>query len=431
MEKKYNFQDTMKMKDMNLNQHGFDKLLRGEIELSRVNKITGEKEFLERSHNVIVISGYQWLLMKMFGLYLDSDHNNGYEQLDQNTNLIIPDLNKTNALPLGVDPIGYSPMTENIASNHFVQGFMIGCGGSGEDAITTKNTDYSFINLREPIPFQQTQTSLDPTISSQYLGELRMGSTSFSHSYYIKKFDSTPRIFHSWWRDGQKWDYVDSVVPGDLGPRGNLPKTNRIETYAQVEMSIDTDAGDCISYFSHDGNTQPAVINELGLVAFDTLPGTRTIITKCYHEMIKQFIRIIFDQNSSEEDLQNAIVLATNILTVLEEQLSDNSDNVKMNQFIQTLHAYVDAENMLAVIPTIQDALGDGENNIGVEVHYNQNHVYLYETDHFLELINSSAFSQLTDDKAQRIKLITYYTFNSIPLQTNWKILINYRIYAN
>ena len=33
-------------------------------------------------------------------------------------------------------------------------------GGSGEDSITTKNTDYSFISLRNPIPFQQTQAQV-------------------------------------------------------------------------------------------------------------------------------------------------------------------------------------------------------------------------------------------------------------------------------
>ena len=37
----------------------------------------------------------------------------------------------------------------------------------------------------------------------------------------------------------------------------------------------------------------------------------------------------------------------------------------------------------------------------------------------------------LTNDEAQRIKLITYYTFNSIPLSDEVDILINYRIYTN
>ena len=34
-------------------------------------------------------------------------------------------------------------------------------------------------------------------------------------------------------------------------------------------------------------------------------------------------------------------------------------------------------------------------------------------------------------EDGQRIKLITYYTFKSIPIEENWETLINYRIYAN
>ena len=93
---------------------------------------------------------------------------------------------------------------------------MVGTGGSGEDAITTKNTDYSFINLRNPIPFQQTQigstvSGLDSSIAGQYLGVYRQATGSTSKSYYIKKFDGSPHIYHNWWRDGQKWDYLDPV----------------------------------------------------------------------------------------------------------------------------------------------------------------------------------------------------------------------------
>ena len=40
-------------------------------------------------------------------------------------------------------------------------------------------------------------------------------------------------------------------------------------------------------------------------------------------------------------------------------------------------------------------------------------------------------FKDLTTDEAQRIKLVTYYTFNSIPLNQNGKIIFQYRIYAN
>ena len=68
---------------------------------------------------------------------------------------------------------------------------------------------------------------------------------------------------------------------------------------------------------------------------------------------------------------------------------------------------------------------------IEVTAYYNQKQDYVYEDDKFKEYLDSADFDALTTDEAQRIKLITYYTFNSIPLQENWRTLINYRIYAN
>ena len=130
--------------------------LKGVVEIQRENKLTGEKEFVGRSTNIIPISGYQWILMKMFGLYLDSSHSKQYEDIGRDTSLIIPDLNNPGVYQIGVDPSKYTPMSSDISDNHFIQGFMIGNGGSGEDAITTKNTDYSFMKLSISIPFQQT-----------------------------------------------------------------------------------------------------------------------------------------------------------------------------------------------------------------------------------------------------------------------------------
>jgi hypothetical protein len=415
----------------NHEKHG----LRGHVQVFRQNKETGEKSLWYEDDNIIPISGFQYVLMKMFGLHLDANHNDGYEKLDQDTNLIIPDLNSSGTLQIGVDPNNYTSMTENIASNHFVQGFMVGTGGAGEDAITTKNTDYSFIKLRNPIPFQQTQTNLDPSISGQYLGNMRVGSSSFSKSFYIKKFDSTPHIYHGWWRDGQRWDYVDPITQNDLGPNAqNAAKSNRIETYAQIEMSIDTDAGDCISYFAHDGSTQTALINELGLVAFDTKPGTRSTVVTCYNTFIKNFIRIIFDNNRTTEEINALPGIVDDIITVLTDTGIIDVGNSRIAKFVEVLDIVKSDVSAIAIpnldFSTYQTELGK-DTNIAVEAHYNQNGTYLYAVDEFLTIINSDAFTNLTDDQAQRIKLITYYTFNSIPLQTNWKILINYRIYAN
>ena len=273
--------------------------LKGVVRIYVEDPTTHKRTLWHEAHNTFVLSGMQWILMKMFGLHLDSNHGTKYEEIDQDTTIAVPDLNDDNMLGIGVDTDDYSVMNADISENHFIQGFVIGNGGSGEDAITTKNTDYSFVNLRNPIPFQQTQlsgstTGLDSSIAGQYLGVYRQSGGSTTKSYYIKKFDTRPHIYHSWWRDGQKWDYLDPVQTGDLGPdaKNGLGKTNRIETYVQVEMSIDTRNGDCLEYFNHEGSTQTAMINELGLVAFDTIPGQRSIIETLYKTTIKNSLSL-------------------------------------------------------------------------------------------------------------------------------------------
>lgn len=421
--------------------------LRGVVEISRENEITGEREFLERSTNIIPISGYQWILMKMFDLFLDSTHQNTYrEDIGKDTNLVIPDLNNASTMKIGVEPANYSVMGSNIASTHFVQGFMIGDGGAGEDSITSKNTNYSFINLRNPIPFQQTQQSLGADVAGQYLGALQVSSTSSTKSYYIKKFDERPHIYHSWWRDGQRWDYVDPITQDDLGPGEDVApgKTNRIETYVECKMSLSND--DCLSYFSHNGSTATGKINELGLVAYDAVLGARSMAENIYNDNIKEVIDIIFnndrDAYAAYDRLVNAL-LSTIVLFYTSSSLASanvqnfaSCNHPNINAFKETMKSlYADVKNV-DIGPTkidyekYQKELSD-ENNIGVEAFYNQNGTFVYATDHYLEYLKSSEFDALTTDEAERIKLVTYYTFNSIPLQENWKILINYRIYAN
>ena len=385
--------------------------------------------------------------MKMFGLHLDSIHDPSipYEDIGQDTSVIIPDLNDDNQLKIGRDPNadptvepfnGYTPIEDEIPCEHFIRGFLVGNGGSGEDAITTKNTDYSFIKLRNPIPFQQTTSDqgLDPSISDKYLGIYRQTGGS-DKSYYIKKFDGKAHIYHNWWRDGQRWDYMDPVTQDDLGPDAkNTPKTNRIETYAQVEMSIDAKNDDCIGYFKHAGNNQAAVINELGLVAFDTIPGGRSIIEMLYQYKIKKLINLIFDNNRPASADEEVKALASEISTTMVDQLGSFVEQPNIYAFMTTMSTLASAstidyseyqEELCAVDENQQPT------NIGVQAFYNQNQTFQYATDKFLEYMASAEFASLSTDEAQRIKMITYYTFNSIPLQENWRILISYRIYAN
>ena len=81
---------------------------------------------------------------------------------------------------------------------------------------------------------------------------------------------------------------------------------------------------------------------------------------------------------------------------------------------------------------SIQDELSDAT-NIEVEALYNQAGTYKKEEDKFTYYMSSEEFQ--TDDfgvdEAQRIKLFTYFTFNSIPLQENWRLKFDYRVYAN
>lgn len=435
MNDKHNIEDHLSFKDESHMKHG----LHGHVKIMLENTETKETKLWFEDDNIIPISGMQWVLMKMFGLHLDSIHNPNinYANIGQDTSLVIPDLNNDDQLRIGKDPNKYTPIEEDIPSNHFIQGFMIGNGGSGEDAVTTKNTDYSFINLRNPIPFQQTTSidGLDPSISGKYLGVYR-DPTRDEKNFYIKKFDERPHIFHNWWRDGQRWDYIDPVRQSDLGPDAqSTPKTNRIETYAQIEMSVDTMNSDCLGYFHHAGSTQSAVINELGLVAFDTVPGERSILESLYKRRIKRIINLIFDNNRNETADQEVVVLAKDIVDVLTVILR-NTTHSNMIAFVNTMAALssnsvdsIDYTQYQEILTATDD--DNVPTNIGVEAFYNQNGTFVYSTDKFLEYLNSSEFNELTTDEAQRIKLITYYTFNSIPLQKNWKVLISYRIYAN
>lgn len=408
--------------------------LKGVVRIYIEDPTTHKRTLWHEAHNTFVLSGMQWILMKMFGLHLDSNHGTKYEEIDQDTTIAVPDLNDDNMLGIGVDIDDYSVMDVDISENHFIQGFVIGNGGSGEDAITTKNTDYSFVNLRNPIPFQQTQlsgstTGLDSSIAGQYLGVYRQSGGSTTKSYYIKKFDTRPHIYHSWWRDGQKWDYLDPVQTGDLGPdaKNGLGKTNRIETYVQMEMSIDTRNGDCLEYFNHEGSTQTAMINELGLVAFDTIPGQRSIIETLYKTTIKKFIKLIYDNNRGDVS-QEVIDLAKDIVTVLEPIRDFGHTNI--TNFIDNVEVIANASVEQLDYQVFQTAF-TADDNIGVEAFYNQSGTFIYATDRFMEYMSDVEFKDLTTDEAQRIKLVTYYTFKSIPLVQNGKIIFQYRIYAN
>lgn len=402
-------------------------LLRGHVRVLLENPETKERTLWYENDNIIPISGMDVILMKMFNLHLDSSHNDSkYENIGQDTNLVIPDLNYADQMNIGIDPSSYDPMTEDIASNYFIQGFMVGNGGSGEDTITSKNTDYSYINLRSPIPFQQATEAdpLSPDIAGKYLGNYRQSGNYYN--YYIKKFDSRPHLVHSWWKENQAWDYVDPVTQADLGPNSNqTPRTNRIETYAEAEMSINIKDGDCKGYFDTGaGQGDTAQINEIGLVAFDTRKGTNSTITDIYNRSIKRLIEIIFDDNNHEFTYAEAGELAQDIIDSYDWSTIDQSN---ITAFIAVVNDIAETTSFSDWTPW-QNAC-ESTDNIHVTAYYKHNHDFAYATDEFMD--NLEQVPDLTYDEANRIKLVTYYTFDSIPLKENWNIIINYRIYAN
>lgn len=417
--------------------------LHGHVRVSVKNNDTGEVKLWDESDNIIPISGYQWILMKMFGLYLDSTHNSQSiitENLEKDTNISIPDLNEL--INIGISPSKYSTMFENIASNHFVQGFMVGDGAAVEDANTTKNTDYSYVNLRNPIPFQETQDKqLNAIIANKYLGDVRKVvngidiSNVKGHAYYIKKFDNKPQIIHSWYKDGQKWDYVDPVTRSDLGPIStNIPKTNRIETYVQCGLSID--ASDCIAYFNANSTRTPR-INEIGLVSYNTINGQRSTAEVVHSDMIEPLLKLIYETTHDENASNDIKIYANSIIEALSNLPStgdevtniESFNNSRINEFLSILKSIVNTTEDIDY-DRIKEELSS-VNSIEVTGYYNQNGVFQYTTDKYMDILSSDEFTNMTTDEAERIKLITCYTFPSIPLAENTTILFDYRIYAN
>jgi len=412
--------------------------LKGHVRVSIKNNDTGEVSLWEESDNIIPISGFSMCLLKCFGLYLDSKHNNGdpSEKLDRDTTLAIPDLNNEDKMHIGINPEEYTAMEEDNASNHFIQGFMVGNGGAGEDSNTTKNTNYSFTMLRSPIPFQESQGGdLDPSIANKYLGKLRITSSSETSvagsAYYIKKFESRPKLYHSWYRDGQSWNALDPINANDLGPNAVTPSSDRIESYIQCNLAIDS--SDCMAHFNSANNSNATPrINELGLVAFDTIKGTRSIMNELHTKYIKPLLILIYKKiNITEEDDEKSIQYANSILTVTTELGISQLLNVKMNGFLSVVTTIsgstpggIDRESAMT-------NLSNTDENIGVQAYYDQNEEIQYTVDKYLDILAESEFNDLTVDEAQRIKLFTYYTFPSIPLEENTTILFDYRIYAN
>ena len=197
-----------------------------------------------------------------------------------------------------------------------------------------------------------------------------------------------------------------------------------------------------MAYFnSANGGGRTPRINELGLVAFDTVMGSRSIFETMYKRYVKPMLLELYNTKvtesaaAKEESDQRVIDFATNIKyiidnTLVEEQTLGDLGNARMASFVNVIYMIYGGTAGNLDRLDLMDRLS-ANTNIAVEAFYNQNHEIQYTEDEFLIILSGSEFDALTVDEAERIKLMTYYTFNSIPLEENTSILFDYRIYAN
>ena len=153
-----------------------------------------------------------------------------------------------------------------------------------------------------------------------------------------------------------------------------------------------------------------------------------------YNKLIKQLIMLVFDnKDTTAERDAKVIALAKDIMVVLKD-----NDTFDITSYGQT-----NINACMNVIETISTSTEGNvpysacmtelvkDTNIGVEALYNQDGTLVSTKDTFLTNLSDTAFATLTTDEAERIRLVTYYPFKTIALESNIRWLINYRIYAN
>jgi hypothetical protein len=127
---------------------------------------------------------------------------------------------------------------------------------------------------------------------------------------------------------------------------------------------------------------------------------------------------------------ERIINYASQLIAVFTELDVNSFHNTRMNTFITTL-TQISGSTAGSINRTIFMEALEADTNIKLQAFYNQNMEIQYTTDEYLTILTAPEFNTLTVDEAERIKLITHYTFNSIPLEDNTSILFDYRIYAN
>ena len=105
-----NINDQLSFVDDSESKHG----LRGHVQIFRENITTKETSLWYEDDNIIPISGYQWILVKMFNLCLDSKHNTPFENINRDTTVVVPDLNNSGVYQHPFDKIGRASCRERV-----------------------------------------------------------------------------------------------------------------------------------------------------------------------------------------------------------------------------------------------------------------------------------------------------------------------------
>ena len=215
-----------------------------------------------QGENLVVLPGNQYVLCKLFNLPYTVT---GGDVITPISNVNPGVLN--NPDQMNFDNKLSAPYMEhvNIHPLHFVNGFMVGYGGSTVSNIVARDVNYKGRMLYQPIPFRYTSANLNSAGNVKYGGIVTGGDngTQTIKSYYIKKFDSNPtaQIYHLWKDNGlNDGTPVTNTIFDTLEDNGM-----DVETYAEMELSIDP--LEVREWFQANLSGEMPRINELGLVA--------------------------------------------------------------------------------------------------------------------------------------------------------------------
>ena len=225
------------------------------------------EKVLYEDHNIIPITGYQFVFSKLFNIAPDTettlrigDLNDEAPQMKIGVPRDQYDSDKYNAEVSITDPSKPVMTGVNISANNFIIGFMIGEGGAKEDNVTAIAPDYKRRNLFNPIPFRMSNDG-KPIPAGKYFGKINSytGATQSEPvtSYYVKTFDQPlPRIIHAWaTKNYDEFNIVNDTV---------FASTSSVAIESYVEMNLSISVEDGRGFFTTTHSTPR--FNEFGLV---------------------------------------------------------------------------------------------------------------------------------------------------------------------